>query len=173
MWFILIYSSLYANTNIQTHSSAHSLYFCAVAFTSLKLFWKSPKSLRSCQWAAVAVLSQCPPADSYGLLHRPQLKTHRRSFPRRLNMRNWDITSVPWDRLALVFEIVACIPPGSARTVLVNYIFSVGIYQPVTHGTAKESTKLTTFLGFNFMLVLRTVFTVVQFCCLMLGLYIG
>lgn len=75
---------------------------------------------------------------------------------------------MPWARLALVFPIVTCIPPGSARIILVNYILSVGMYQPVTLGTAKELTKLTKNFMFtsikfvmNFMLVIRTVFTVV------------
>lgn len=53
------------------------------------------------------------------------------------------------------------IVPAEACKVLMNDILSVGIYQPVTIGSAKDSTKLRAFEFFNFMLVLRTVFSAV------------
>lgn len=56
------------------------------------------------------------------------------------------------------------IVPAEAGEVLMNDILSVGVYQPVTTGTAKESTKLTAFVFFNFMLVLRTMFSAVIYC---------
>lgn len=87
--------------------------YCSSCGHALPVPWKP--------WATAETTAQNPPDR----------------LPRHLNTRAWDTTPVPWARLALVFQIVACIPPGRARIFLVNYILSVRIYPPVTLGTAK------------------------------------